>query len=209
MQALLACRAPFTPFGARARRHGGGRQRKPRSAVEGVFAQTHHIAIEPNLEAHLPEGKIKHELWLTSPDYFGSGIRSGSCRRSSNWPTISEKAQPQILGHPWHALHVAQLLAGAASEQQAAQDHRAGGGAADEQEARHLPVLLPPKDKLSVMTDHPKFSEAIRAEDDFRAALIRVMKRPGGAPQPLTENVEARKYLRASCLPIEAGGIDD
>ena len=74
------------------------------------------------------------------------------------------------------------------------------GGPLMSKKLGNLPVLLPPKDKLSVMTDHPKFSERFRAEDDFRAALIRVMKRPGGAPQPLTENVEARKYLRASCL---------
>jgi len=156
-QALLVCHAPFTPFGA-ARVAMAVADSEASIAVEGV-SRNDHIAIEPNLEAHLPEGKIKHELWLTSPDYVGSGISEWQLSKVFNWPTISRKRSRKS-----SVIHGTRYMSrsfwpGRLLSNKPRKITVLEGGPLMSKKLGNLPVLLPPKDKLSVMTDHPKFSE--------------------------------------------------
>ena len=156
-QALLVCRAPFTPFGA-ARVAMAVADSEPWIEVEGV-SRNDHISVEPNLEAYLPEAKVKHELILTSRDYVGSGISEWQLSKVFNWPTISKKRdrKPSVI-------HGTRYMSrgfwpGPLLSNRPRKIHVLEGEPLMSKRFGNLPVLKPHKKGLSVMTDHPKFSE--------------------------------------------------
>ena len=158
---------------------------KPRSRSRGV-SRNDHIAIEPNLEAHLPEGKIKARAVA---DLAGLMSRSGAfsewqLSKVFNWPTISRKRSRKS-----SVIHGTRYMSrsfwpGRLLSNKPRKITVLEGGPLMEQEARQPAGAVAAQGQALGDDRSPEVLRAIRAEDDFRAALIRVMKRPGGAPQP-------------------------
>jgi hypothetical protein len=86
-QAVLVCRAPFTPFGA------ARRAMEVADSATALAADNSYIRKEPKLEQHLNSVLTSHPMMMTREDYVGSGWAEWRATHTLGWPTVTRRRE--------------------------------------------------------------------------------------------------------------------